>query len=114
VELARYFAAYARLMAHWRAVLGDNLVEISYEKLVADPASAGAAMAASCGLEWRRDAIQVQHNASVSLTASASQVRRPIYGSSTGKWRNYRDHLAPLISAMREHHIPLPPEALER
>jgi tetratricopeptide (TPR) repeat protein len=111
-ELARYFAAYARLMSHWRTVLEDSLFEISYEQLVADPASVGAAMAASCDLQWKHDAIHVQHNASVSLTASASQVRRPIYGSSSGKWRSYRNHLAPLISAMRKHDIPLPPEAI--
>jgi hypothetical protein len=31
-----------------------------------------------------------------SSTASAVQVRRPIYSSSVGKWRHHADRLAPL------------------
>jgi hypothetical protein len=33
-------------------------------------------------------------------TLSRWQVRQPIYSSSVGKWRRYRDHLGPLIRAL--------------
>jgi hypothetical protein len=35
-------------------------------------------------------------------TASASQVRRPIYGSSSGRWRRYEKHLGALIATLRD------------
>ncbi len=110
-ELARYHAAYVRLIDHWRGVLGDRLHEVVYEDLVRDPQSIGAATARHCGLPWRAAAIDIQANKSVSLTASAAQVRRPIYGSSTGHWRNYRQHLAPMIAALRRHGVALPDDA---
>jgi len=111
-ELARYYAAYARLVNHWRALLGDALEEIIYEDLVADPRLIGAKAARHCGLSWSDAAVDIRSNQSVSLTASAAQVRRPIYGSSSGRWRHYRRHLEPLIRALRRQGIPLPEDAL--
>jgi tetratricopeptide (TPR) repeat protein len=110
-ELAHYYAAYDRLMNHWRSVLGDALHEIVYEDLVREPRLLGAAMARYCGLTWTDEAIDIQRNESVSLTASAAQVRRPIYGSSSGRWRQYRRHLAPMILALRRHGASMPEDA---
>ena len=110
-DLARYYAAYDRLMNHWRAVLGERLHEVVYEDLVRDPARVGAGIARHCGFDWTDAAVDIQNNQSVSLTASAAQVRRPIYGSSSGRWRHYRGHLAPLIETLRRHGIGLPEEA---
>jgi tetratricopeptide (TPR) repeat protein len=110
-ELSRYYAAYDGLMNHWRAVLGETLHEIVYEDLVSAPGTVGASMAGHCGLTWTDRAIDIQTNRSVSLTASAAQVRRPIYGSSSGRWREYREHLMPLIAALRRNGVPLPEDA---
>jgi tetratricopeptide (TPR) repeat protein len=110
-ELARYYAAYDRLVAHWRSVLGDALYEIVYEDLVREPQHVGAAVAARCGLVWSPAALEIQQNQSVSLTASAAQVRRPVYGTSSGRWRRYRRHLAPLIAALRRRGVSLPEDA---
>lgn len=107
-ELARYYAAYERLMNHWRTILGGRLHEIIYEELVEDPHRVGAAAAAYSGLSWSDTAVDIQRNAAVSLTASAAQVRRPIYGTSSGRWRHYRTHLAPLVQALRRHGVALP------
>lgn len=110
-ELARYYAAYERLMNHWRAILGSRLHEIRYEEMVKDPHRVAAAAAAHCGLSWSGGAVDIQRNAGVSLTASAAQVRRPIYGTSSGRWRHYRAQLAPLIQALRAHGVALPEDA---
>jgi tetratricopeptide (TPR) repeat protein len=110
-ELARYYAAYDRLVTHWRSVLGGALYEIVYEDLVREPRHVGAAVAARCGLVWSSAALEIQKNQSVSLTASAAQVRRPVYGSSSGRWRRYRRHLTPLIAALRRCGVSLPDDA---
>jgi tetratricopeptide (TPR) repeat protein len=110
-DLARYYAAYDRLMSHWRTAFADDAHEVAYEELVKDPAGVGAAVARYCGVAWTPQAIDVQKNASVSLTASAAQIRRPIYGSSSGRWRAYRAHLEPLIRALRGGGIALPDDA---
>jgi hypothetical protein len=111
-DLARYYAAYDRLMNHWRLILGETLHEVVYEDLVREPQREGMQIADYCGLAWTPKAIDIQQNTSVSLTASAAQVRRPIYGSSSGRWRHYHRHLEPLIAALRRHGIPVPQGAL--
>jgi hypothetical protein len=110
-ELARYYAAYERLMEHWRRCLGESLFEIRYEELVDRPEYVGPQLAGYCGIEWDPRALAVERNSGVSLTASAAQVRRPIYGTSSGRWRHYRAALSPLISALRERGVALPAEA---
>jgi tetratricopeptide (TPR) repeat protein len=110
-ELARYFAAYERLMEHWRQCLGESLFEIRYEELVSQPEKVGSQLASFCGVRWDAGALAVERNTGVSLTASAAQVRRPIYGTSSGRWRHYRAELAPLISALKEHGVALPSDA---
>jgi len=110
-ELARYYAAYQRLMQHWRTLLGERLHDVVYEELVQAPNRGGAALAAHCGLPWDERAIAIQNNAAVSLTASAAQIRRPIYGSSSGRWRHYREQLVPLARALERLGVRLPADA---
>jgi tetratricopeptide (TPR) repeat protein len=105
-DLARYYAAYATLTAHWRSTLGEAIHEVRYEELVHDPLRTGAALARACGLEWNDSAVEVEKNVAVSFTASASQARRPIYRSATGRWRHYRAQLEPLIAALRRAGVP--------
>jgi hypothetical protein len=107
-DLARYYAAYERLMNHWRACLGDTLCEITYDELVTNPAQVGARIAQYCGLQWSEQAVQVQDRTTVSLTASAAQIRRPIYSSSSGRWRRYGRHVQPLMEALRNVRITVP------
>lgn len=110
-DLGRYYAAYDKLMQHWFSLHGAALLEVNYEDLVREPHRVGESLAHYCGLDWRPDATNIEDNHSVSLTASAAQVRRPIYGSSSGRWRHYRRHLLPLISALRRHGVAVPSDA---
>jgi tetratricopeptide (TPR) repeat protein len=110
-DLARYYAAYERLVAHWRDSCGEAMHEVEYEELVKSPQSVGAGVARYCGLDWQDQAVDVHKSASVSYTASAAQIRRPIYGSSSGRWRHYRKHLEPLVSALRRQKITVPEDA---
>jgi len=110
-DLARYYAAYARLMAHWKRTLGEAVHEVRYEALVDQPAEVGRGAVGHCGLAWRDDVIDIQSNRSASYTASAAQIRRPIYTTSRDRWRHYKKHLGPLIDALHRHGVEAPLEA---
>ena len=90
-------------MNHWRNVLGERLREVVYEDLVREPTRIGQILAQHCSIGWSDAALEIQNNQAVSLTASAAQVRRPIYGSSSGRWRYYRRHLQVLIDTLGTH-----------
>lgn len=104
-ELAVYYAAFSRLMQHWQHLLNPPMHSVCYDKLVLDPESEGAAMARRCGLKWTSAALQFYRHESASTTASASQVRRPIYSSSVRRWKNYEAMLGPLVSALETQGI---------
>ena len=110
-DLARYYAAYDRLIAHWRVCLGDALCEITYDELVGDPSRVGASVAKYCGLPWREQAVEIEKRSMVSQTASAAQIRQPIYSSSTGRWRRYRSHIEPLAQALRRLNVRIADQA---
>jgi tetratricopeptide (TPR) repeat protein len=110
-DLARYYVSWQALMRHWRDHLGGQLCEVIYEDLVREPERVGARLARELGLTWQSQALAVERNTAVSLTASASQIRRPIYGTSSGRWRHYRQHLQLLVHALRSRGVTLPEDA---
>jgi Sulfotransferase family/Tetratricopeptide repeat len=97
IELAEYYLAYRRLTQHWRATLPpDVLLEVSYEDIVRDQAAASRRLVGFVGLPWNDEVLRFHESPAPSSTASAVQVRRPIYSSSVGKWRHHAERLAPL------------------
>lgn len=95
-ELGRYMVAHARLMAHWRAVLGDRFVEIGYEALVRDQCPETQALLKSCGLSWHEACLAPHRNTAPSQTQSAVQIRAPLHDRALESWRHLSQHLQPL------------------
>ena len=97
IELAEYYLAYRRLSRHWRAALPpDVLLEMNYEDIVRDQSAASQRLLSFVGLPWDDEVLRFHESPAPSATASAVQVRRPIYSSSVGKWRHHAERLAPL------------------
>jgi len=99
-ELGHYYRIYQRLMAHWAAVLPGHLLEFDYEAVVDDQEAATRRLLEFCGLEWDPRCLAFHETDRAVKTASLSQVRRPVYGSSVGIAEKYAEHLAPLINAL--------------
>jgi tetratricopeptide (TPR) repeat protein len=100
-ELGRYYRAYDAVMEHWRQVLPDGaMLEVRYEDVVADFETQARRVVSYCGLEWD-DACLAFHATQRNVqTASATQVRRPIYRTSVGRWRPYEHLLRPLTAEL--------------
>ncbi|GAB5457874.1 MAG: tetratricopeptide repeat-containing sulfotransferase family protein [Henriciella sp.] len=99
-DLARYMRAKTSLMEHWQSVLPGRVIDVHYEHIVADQEGETRRLLAALDLEWDPACISFHRNKSPSATASAAQVRRPLYSSSVGRWRRYEEHLQPLIKAL--------------
>jgi hypothetical protein len=100
-EIGRTYRSYHELMAHWRAVLpAGSLLDVRYEDLVADLEGQTRRMLEYCGLPWDERCLAFHESKRTVRTASASQVREPIYKSSIGRWRAYAHHLGPLIEEL--------------
>lgn len=100
-QIGREYARYRAVMDHWREVLPGRVSDVGYEALVSSPESEIRALVTEvCGLPWAPECLDFHHTRRPVATASAAQVRRPIYASSVGRWRRYEAHLGPLLDAL--------------
>ncbi len=95
-DLGRYCLAWQRLTRHWQEVLGAAFMVVRYEQLVAEQETVTRQILAHCGLPWQQACLEFHARPGAVATASAVQVRRPLYGTSVGKWRHYQTQLRPL------------------
>ena len=98
-HIGRHFRAEDRLHAHWTQLLGDTVLTVPYDDLVADPETWIPRMIEHVGLPWQ-DGLQDFHKTERAVaTASVSQVRQPIHTRSREAWRKYETHLKPFFDA---------------
>jgi hypothetical protein len=89
-------------MDHWQSVMPGVMHVVKYEKLVMTPKPVIEDLLSVCGLSWEDACLKFYENSSASTTASAVQVRRNIFQSSIGKWRNYEQQLKPVSDILGE------------
>ena len=100
-ELGLYYRDYQTLMAHWRATLpASHFLEVDYETVVDDLETQARRMIAFLGLSWDPACLEFHRTRRAVRTASVNQVRKPIYRSSVGRWREHAAYLAPLLKAL--------------
>ncbi len=100
-EIADYYIGYRRLMDHWRLALPDRILDVSYEQLVSAPEPEGRRVFDFLGLEWRPECLAFHERSDATATASAAQVRQPIYRTSIDQWKNYQSELEPVAERLR-------------
>ena len=94
--IGHYYRDYRRLMAHWRKVRPLPMLDVNYEEVVADPQNQIRRVLDFLGLKFEASVLDFHRSERVAFTASNDQVRKPVYGTSVGRWRHYQEQLAPL------------------
>ena len=92
-EAARHYIQYRRLMAHWRTLWPDDIHDVSYDRMVADPQNEMGDLLAWLKLPWEDACLGDAPVSGPVRTASAWAVRGPISTRSSGRWRNYARYL---------------------
>ncbi len=95
-DIGEYFLQYQRLMDHWQNVLPDRVLTVQYEELVGDFETQTRRLLDYCELPFEDACLKFYETERPVRTPSSEQVRRPIYRSSIGFWRNYEAHLGEL------------------
>ena len=98
--LAEYFMDYRRVMAQWRRIMPDAILDVSYADLVREPDITLRKVFGFCGLPWEPGCAEITRNPAPSATLSAAQVRSSVHDRSFGEWRRYEARLTPLRRAL--------------
>ncbi|UDL88772.1 sulfotransferase [Mesorhizobium sp. PAMC28654] len=99
-ELADFHNLYTDIMAHWRKVLPGVVHDVRYEDFVADQEGQTRALIAHLGLPWDDKVLSFHQTDRPVRTASAAQVRQPMYQGSVDLWKLYGDRLKPLLDRL--------------
>ena len=99
-DLGRYYRCYLELMDHWERVLPGKVLQLRYEQLVQDPEASIRRLLAHCGLPFEAACLAFHETRRPVRTASAEQVRQPLYTSGVGYWRHFARELEPLRRAL--------------
>jgi tetratricopeptide (TPR) repeat protein len=99
-NIGKFYCLYDELMQHWHRLFPGRIYDSNYESLVTNPETQIRALIEFCELKWE-DACLSHHKSNPQAnTASFDQVRNPIYTKSIRKWKNYEQHLNPLIEEL--------------
>lgn len=95
-DLGRYYVSYRKLMNHWNELLPNRILNVSYEDLVSNTSETTREILRYCELGWEDDCLRFYETKEAVSTASAAQVRQPIYSSAVDNWKNYKQYLTEL------------------
>ena len=107
--LGRQYLRYSKLMKHWHEVLPPGrILHVHYEDNISDPEQEARRMLEYLGLPWDPACLKFHESDRVVRTASVAQVRKPIYSSSVGRWKSFKEHLGLLFETIHQVGLNLP------
>ncbi len=109
---ASYYVQFDRLVRRFAEHLpADRFREVSYEAIVDDFEPSVRALLDFCGLPFETACLNFHENTAPVATASAAQVRQPLYRSALDRWKRYRPGIDPALDILVKAGC-LPPDVL--
>ncbi len=100
VKLGHFYNDYRRLMEHWDLVFPGRILQVEYESVTDDQEPQTRRILDYCDLEFEPQCLEFHKTQRVVKTASFLQVRKPLYQTSRGRWRNYVTQLQELAGIL--------------
>jgi len=96
---------YANVMDFWLAMLprmGDQGMQVRYEEMVDDLPIVARSVLGFLGVGFEDNVLKFYEHARTKRVNSPSyaEVRKPLYRTAVGRWRNYEKYLEPYMSGL--------------
>ncbi len=101
-NLGHYYNLYKDLMSFWETSYSSDIYNIQYESLLDSPEENIKSLLNYLNLEWQDECLHFYKNKRTVNTPSYNQVRKPMYKTSTNRWKNYQNFITPLINAINK------------
>lgn len=98
-EFVDYYRQHERLMAHWRALLPDRILDVHYQDVIADPVGQARRMAQFCGLPFEPAMVEIERSNDPVATASSVLLRDGIRSDRSRLWSSYAEQMRPMVEA---------------
>ena len=98
---ARHYVLVMDLVDHYRREMALRYLPIRYEDMVADHEGSVRRMLGFLGEAFDERCLRFDENRRYARTASYAQVTEKLYGRSLFRYRNYIEHLAPVLPILQ-------------
>ncbi|MCP4986309.1 MAG: hypothetical protein GY928_09700 [Colwellia sp.] len=92
-DIIFYVKQHQALMDFWKEQFPQNIYEVQYENVINNTKKEIKGLLNFLDLSMEDSCLEFYKNKSQINTASIWQVRRPLYKSSVGRWKNYQRYL---------------------
>jgi tetratricopeptide (TPR) repeat protein len=99
-DVAHYYNLYRDLMAFWHEQYPEKICDLDYEALTNQQEEQTRLLLDYVGLGWEDQCLEFYKSRRAVKTASAAQVRQKMYQGSSEAWRNYEEHLRPMLQIL--------------
>lgn len=98
---------YANVMGFWlemRPRMGDRWMEVRYEDMVEDLPAVARSVLGFLGVGYEENVLKFYEHARTKRVHSPSHadVRKPLYRTAVGRWRNYQKYLEPHMAGLEQ------------
>jgi hypothetical protein len=82
--------------------LGDQAMPVRYEEIVDDLPTVARSVLGFLGVGFEENVLRFYEHARTKRVNSPSQaeVKKPVYRTAVGRWRNYEKYLEPYVSGL--------------
>lgn len=105
INLGQYYNMYHDLMSFWKNRYNNVIFDIKYEDIVENPKENILSLLDYLELDWEDDCLHFYKNERTVNTPSYNQVKKPLYKTSSNRWKNYADYIKPLINAIDDKYL---------
>ena len=103
--ITKVYITHTQLMKHWMKLLPEHIHTVDYEQYIAYQEAETRKMADFLNLDFEQDMLTPHLQERLVVTASNLQVRKAVYSSSIGRWKNYQTQLAGVISLLQKEKL---------
>ena len=100
-DIAQYYNLYTELMDFWNERFPHRIHQVNYELLTESQDVETRRLLKYVGLNFESRCLEFYKNGLEVKTASALQVKSPMFKGSSDTWRNYEKQLEPMLKILR-------------
>jgi Flp pilus assembly protein TadD len=104
-DLAQVYVIHVRIMREWFRLMSGRIHVVNYPDLISNPKSRIKKIAHFLDIDFEKAMIEPHKNKRIVKTASAWQVRKPIYKTARNNWKNYLPQLEPVIEYLQQNGV---------
>ena len=92
-EIGEFYTLYQDLMDHWNSIFPGEIYNLNYEDVISNIEEETKNILNYCDLTYEENCLEFYNNKRPVMTASTHQVRKKLYNSSVGRWKNFKEYL---------------------